>query len=294
MTDALYSVIPVVLFLGYFALRRRYRVGLLDHPVDFLRRRMTRGLRVSTGAREVRRGEEVEALVAISSSRGLGNLQVGVVCTESYDYMSMSTDRTACPRLLVRPPRPSLTRRGSPSTIARVYKTCACRFPRTRRSRTRATAFHSGGRSWHADASGVDLTRGRRKRSPFSLEPSPSAPTRRHQYTPGDTVKGTILVLEGGGSRSLEALLEYKEETADYLEVAISIPSGPLHEGDLTTGTSFEFELTLPPEALPNCKSKHGELYWEVDAKSNEAGRDTHDRRQLEVQLTPTDQSSNE
>jgi hypothetical protein len=93
MTDALYSVIPVVLFLGYFALRRRYRVGLLDHPVDFLRRRMTRGLRVSTGAQEVRRGEEVEALVTISSSRGLGNLQVGVVCTESYDYMSMSTDR---------------------------------------------------------------------------------------------------------------------------------------------------------------------------------------------------------
>ena len=101
-------------------------------------------------------------------------------------------------------------------------------------------------------------------------------------------------MLEGGGSRSLEALLEYKEETADYLEVAISIPSGPLHEGDLTTGTSFEFELTLPPEALPNCKSKHGELYWEVDAKSNEAGRDTHERRQLEVELTPTDERGNE
>jgi hypothetical protein len=107
----------------------------------------------------------------------------------------------------------------------------------------------------------------------------------QERYRPGDTVKGAILVLEGGASRSLEALLEYKEETADYVEVAISIPSSPLHEGDLTTGTSFEFALTLPPEALPNYKSEHGELYWELDAKSNEVGRDTHDRRLIEIGL---------
>jgi hypothetical protein len=66
--------------------------------------------------------------------------------------------------------------------------------------------------------------------------------------------------------------------------VAISIPSGRLHEGDLTTGTSFEFALTLPPEALPNYKSEHGELYWEVDAKSNEVGRDAHDRRRIKLE----------
>src|SRR5215218_4524533 len=65
----------------------------------------------------------------------------------------------------------------------------------------------------------------------------------RERYTPDETIKGTILVRDGGGSRALEAILEYKEETADYSEVAISIPSGPLHEGELTAGTSFEFEL---------------------------------------------------
>jgi hypothetical protein len=102
-------------------------------------------------------------------------------------------------------------------------------------------------------------------------------------YAPGDTVKGTILVLEGGESRSLEALLEYNEETDDYSEVALSIPSGPLHEGPLTTGASFEFELGLPPDALPNYQSRHGELYWQVDAKSDESGRDTHERRRIEV-----------
>jgi hypothetical protein len=105
------------------------------------------------------------------------------------------------------------------------------------------------------------------------------------RYTPGDAVKGTILVLEGGRSRSLEVLLEYCEETADYREVAISIPSGPLHEGDLTTGTSFEFELALPQDALPNYASEHGELYWELDARSDEFGRDTHERSRIGVAL---------
>ena len=105
----------------------------------------------------------------------------------------------------------------------------------------------------------------------------------RERYAPGETIKGTILVREGGGSRALEAILEYKEETADYSEVAISIPSGPLHEGDLTEGTSFAFELALPPDALPSYKSRHGELYWELDVKSDESGRDTHERRRVET-----------
>jgi len=105
----------------------------------------------------------------------------------------------------------------------------------------------------------------------------------RERYAPGETIKGTILVREGGGSRALEAILEYKEETADYSEVAISIPSGPLHEGELTAGTSFEFELALPPDALPRYKSRHGELYWELDVKSDESGRDTHERRRIET-----------
>ncbi len=109
----------------------------------------------------------------------------------------------------------------------------------------------------------------------------------RERYAPGDTVRGTVLVLEGGGSRSLEALLEYNEETADYQEVAISIPSGPLHQGDLTTGTSFEFELALPPDALPNYQSRHGELYWQLDVRSDEVARDTHERRRIAIEPRP-------
>ena len=58
----------------------------------------------------------------------------------------------------------------------------------------------------------------------------------RQRYAPGERVKGTILVLEGGAARALEAQLEYKEESPDYSEVAVSIPSGTLHDGDLQRG----------------------------------------------------------
>jgi hypothetical protein len=85
--------------------------------------------------------------------------------------------------------------------------------------------------------------------------------------------------------RSLEARLEYNEETDDYLDVAASVPSGLLYEGDLVAGTSFEFELEVPAEALPNYRSKHGELYWQLDVTSEEPGRDTHERRRIEIEL---------
>jgi hypothetical protein len=109
----------------------------------------------------------------------------------------------------------------------------------------------------------------------------------REHYAPGDSVRGTILVVEGGGSRSLHALLQYMEASPDYSKAAITISSGALHEGDLTAGTSFEFELALPPDALPNHESTHGELYWEVDVRSDEFGRDTHERKRIEVALPP-------
>lgn len=105
----------------------------------------------------------------------------------------------------------------------------------------------------------------------------------RERCAPGETIGGTIHVLEGGPSRSLQVLLAYNEKTEDYAAVATSISSGPLHTGDLTTGMSFEFELALPADAFPNYRSEHGELYWELDVKSEEFGPDTHHRRRIEV-----------
>jgi hypothetical protein len=105
----------------------------------------------------------------------------------------------------------------------------------------------------------------------------------RARCAPGETIRGTIHVLEGGRSRSLEVLLEYHERTEDYATVATSVSTGPLHTGDLPTGISFGFELALPADAFPNYRSEHGELYWELDVKSEEFGPDTHERRRIEV-----------
>jgi len=64
----------------------------LSHPLDFVRRRRTRGLQVDAGVHGVRRGEEVEALVTIASAKGLGDLEVGLVCTEYYDEETTDSD----------------------------------------------------------------------------------------------------------------------------------------------------------------------------------------------------------
>ena len=62
------------------------------HPLEALRRRLTRGLEVAASDPEVRRGEEVEALVTISNARKLADVEVGVVCTEYYDELDTDND----------------------------------------------------------------------------------------------------------------------------------------------------------------------------------------------------------
>jgi hypothetical protein len=107
----------------------------------------------------------------------------------------------------------------------------------------------------------------------------------RERYTSGDTIKGNILVVESGGSGTLEVLLEYHEQAEDgYSAVAASVSTGRLHAGDLAAGMSFDFEFALPDDALPNYRSQHGELYWQLDIKSAKLGRDTHERRRIEVE----------
>jgi hypothetical protein len=55
-------------------------------------RRRPKGLQVDASEEAVRRGEEVEALVTMSSVRGLEKVEVGLVCTETYDWEDISTD----------------------------------------------------------------------------------------------------------------------------------------------------------------------------------------------------------
>jgi hypothetical protein len=105
----------------------------------------------------------------------------------------------------------------------------------------------------------------------------------RDTYAPADLVRGSVLVLEGGSARSLEVFLRYCEKTADYEHDVVTLRSGELNSGELVTGASHAFAITLPPDALPAYASKHAELFWELDAKSDALGRDTHERVRLDV-----------
>ena len=104
----------------------------------------------------------------------------------------------------------------------------------------------------------------------------------REAFAPGERVAGSVLVTEGGGSRTLEVALAFHEKSPDYEEVPVS-RSQPLQTGDVQTGQSLAFALELPADALPGYRSEHGELYWEIDVKSDEMGPDTHLRRRIEV-----------
>jgi hypothetical protein len=106
----------------------------------------------------------------------------------------------------------------------------------------------------------------------------------QERYTAGDTVSGSVDVLEGGRCRSLEVSLDYNEETEDFLDLGRRAASQRLHEGEVATGASFPFALTIPADALPNYRSANGELYWEVYFTSDQPGRDAEERRRIEVE----------
>jgi len=112
-----------------------------------------------------------------------------------------------------------------------------------------------------------------------------------HPYTLGETIAGNVVVLEGGRSRSLKVELRYNERTKDYSK-ATTISSAALHEGDLTKGTLFEFEVLLPEDGNPDYRTNHSELYWELSVTSDELGLDTHESRRVEVSVKPRKTSS--
>lgn len=104
----------------------------------------------------------------------------------------------------------------------------------------------------------------------------------RERFAPGERVAGTILVTEGGSAREIEVTLTFHEKSPDYEEFPIR-EAVSVHAGDVQTGQSLAFALDLPATALPGHRSEHGELYWELDVKSDEMGRDTHVRQRIEI-----------
>ena len=99
---------------------------------------------------------------------------------------------------------------------------------------------------------------------------------------PGGTVAGRVSVVEGGDSRELTLTLTFYEHTRDFT-IPAAQTSAVVHQGAVTTGESYEFSFALPEDAVPSVETKNGELYWELELRSDEPGFDTHVRRELRV-----------
>ncbi len=99
---------------------------------------------------------------------------------------------------------------------------------------------------------------------------------------PGEKLTGVVDVLEGGESRSLTLTINFCERSPSFVATPFS-RSGVIHEGDLATGQAVTFEYDVPDWALPGVKSEHAEVYWELEAVSDEPGLDTRVRRVFQV-----------
>jgi hypothetical protein len=99
---------------------------------------------------------------------------------------------------------------------------------------------------------------------------------------PGGTVTGRVHVLEGGDSRRIGVVLALYEKSRDF-QVAAGSTESVLHEGPASTGDHYEFSFTLADDAVPSTKTDNGELYWELEATSDERGLDTRARRRFTV-----------
>ena len=67
-----------------------FQSRLQNLSLNDVRKALTKGLELRVDHAEVRRGEGLQADVLITSRTRLGDLEVGVVCTEHYDVRSQS------------------------------------------------------------------------------------------------------------------------------------------------------------------------------------------------------------
>jgi hypothetical protein len=102
-------------------------------------------------------------------------------------------------------------------------------------------------------------------------------------FKPGDWVRGRINVTEGGNSRALQVEVRFRERTNDYSATAATYGQTQLHEGELSAGASFPFAIQLPPDCFPSLQTSNAMLFYEVRARSDERGLDTHADARFEV-----------
>jgi hypothetical protein len=98
----------------------------------------------------------------------------------------------------------------------------------------------------------------------------------------GERLTGRVNVVEGGDSRRLTVTLTLHEHSPSY-DVVARTTEVALAEGALATGASYDFWFEPAADAWPSVKAKHSELFWQLEAKSDERGLDTHASRRVTV-----------
>ena len=104
----------------------------------------------------------------------------------------------------------------------------------------------------------------------------------------GGTVRGAVTVNNEALCRSLEVFVNLKEECGGKTVDALSFGSGALHKGPLHAGSSHAFEVPIPEGVPVNVAGKHGRLTWEVDARAERLGGDSHARERIYIWPEPT------
>jgi hypothetical protein len=106
-------------------------------------------------------------------------------------------------------------------------------------------------------------------------------------FKPGDWVRGRVNVVEGGNSRALHVEVRFRERTSDYSATPARYGQTQVHQGELAAGASFAFAIQLPADCFPSFASSNAALYYEVHARSDERGLDTHADAHVVVLKTP-------
>jgi hypothetical protein len=109
----------------------------------------------------------------------------------------------------------------------------------------------------------------------------------RDRYAPGETVRGAVAVVAGGGPALLVVALNLHERSTGCEAIAIATPPTPIHEGELIEGSVYRFGLGLPADAPPSVASPHGGLWWAVDVSAGEPGSSPLASRRIEVEAPP-------
>ena len=105
----------------------------------------------------------------------------------------------------------------------------------------------------------------------------------QQRYAPGDVVRGYVEVREHVNARELNVALMYAEQTNDYSGAQWVPARQQLHVGPVGMGSRFDFQLTLPPDALPAFRAKSSAVWWEVVATADKRGFNKHVRLRIDV-----------